>query len=259
VGVQYGLKALNSGSITAQQFLDLHEKIGGYDGDFNYVPNRVAGDPAAIRRAYESGLQLSRAGGLTAIPIFDITGGMNEDGGYHYQWFHFALRERLIEAAGNAANHVMWRGNPVPFDKAWSMFMTWVEAANADTSSLSAREKVLRHEPDAAADGCWSGPNEFIAERQSFDRLPSTRCNQLFPSYAFPRFIAGGPLAADIIKCRLKPPDRKHYEITFKDEEWKRLLTLFPQGVCDWSKPGVESRPVRTWSSFGPSSVNFVR
>jgi hypothetical protein len=40
---------------------------------------------------------------------------MNEDGGYHYQRFHFAQRERLAEAAGNAANQVMWRGNPVPF------------------------------------------------------------------------------------------------------------------------------------------------
>jgi hypothetical protein len=117
---------------------------------------------------------------------------MNEDGGYHYQRFHFAQRERLAEAAGNAANQVMWRGNPVPFAKAWSTFMTWVEPANADTSSLSAREKVLRHKPVAAVDGCWSGPNDFIAERQSFDRLPGTRCNRLFPSYEFPRSIAGG-------------------------------------------------------------------
>jgi hypothetical protein len=70
--------------------------------------------------------------------------------------------------------------------------MTWVEPANADTSSLSAREKVLRHKPVAAVDGCWSGPNDFIAERQSFDRLPGTRCNRLFPSYEFPRSIAGG-------------------------------------------------------------------
>jgi hypothetical protein len=84
------------------------------------------------------------------------------------------------------------------------------------------------------------------------------RCNQLFPSYEFPRSIAGGPLAADIIKCRLKPPDPRDYEIKFKHEDWKRLLTIFPQGVCDWSKPGVESRPVRTWFSFGPSPVNLV-
>jgi Tannase-like family of unknown function (DUF6351) len=247
IGVQYGLKALNAGAITPAQFLDLNEKIGGYDQDLNYVPQRVAGDPLAIRRAYESGLQLSGAGGLKSIPVFDITGGMNEDGGYHYQWFHFAQRDRMRSAAGDAANHVMWRGNPVPFAKAWSTFMDWVEAANADTSSLSAREKVLRHKPDSAVDGCWRSPDEFIAERQSFDRLPSSRCNALFPSYAFPRYIAGGPLAADIIKCRLKPPERKDYEIKFDDEEWKHLSAVFPQGVCDWSKPGAEGRALKSW------------
>jgi len=160
-------------------------------------------------------------------------------------------------SAGDSENHVMWRGSPVPFEKAWSAFMSWVEAARADTSSSSLRERTLRHKPEAAVEGCWNGPNEFIAERQSFDRLPSTRCNTLFPSFAFPRYVAGGPLAADIIKCQLKPVDRRDYEVKFADGEWKQLSAIFPRGVCDWTKPGVESRAVRTWSSFGPSPANL--
>jgi len=197
---------------------------------------------------------LSSAGGLKGIPIFDITGVMNEEGGYHYQWFHFAQRERLTRAAGDDANLVMWRGNPVPFAKAWSTFIAWVEAVSADTSTSSAREKTLRNKPRSAVDGCWSSPNEFIAERQSFDRLPSTRCNTLFPSFAFPRYVAGGPLAADIIKCSLKPLDRKDYKVKFEDADWKQLSASFPQGVCDWSKLGVASSTVKTWSSFGSLS-----
>jgi hypothetical protein len=86
----------------------------------------------------------------------------------------------------------------------WAMSFSRISQRKSNACEASA-EKILRHKPDAAVDGCWNGPDEFIAERQSFDRLPSTRCNQLFPSYAFPRFIAGGPLAADVIKCRLKP------------------------------------------------------
>ena len=66
----------------------------------------------AIRRAYQSGLELSGGGGLASIPVFDISGIYNDDGGYHYQWFHFALRERMSKANGNARNHVMWRGQP---------------------------------------------------------------------------------------------------------------------------------------------------
>jgi hypothetical protein len=257
VGVQYGLTALNSGAITRAQFIALNKGIGGYDSDFNYVQNRVAGDVYAIGRAYESGLQLSGAGGLKAIPIFDITGVMNEDGGYHYQWFHFAQRERLIKAAGDDANLVIWRGSPVPFEKAWSTFIGWVEAASADTSESSVRERTLRHKPGAAVDGCWSSAGEFIAERQSFDRRPGTPCNKLFPSFAFPRYIAGGPLAADIIKCQLEPLDRKDYKVQFDDEDWRQLSAVFPRGVCDWTKPGVASRAVRTWSSFGPSPDNL--
>jgi hypothetical protein len=253
VGVQYGLRALNAGAITQKQFLELNRNIGGYDSDFNYAQDRVEGDSHAIRRAYESGLQLSGSGGLKGIPIFDITGVMNEDGGYHYQWFHFAQRDRLIKAAGNDSNLVMWRGNPVPFEKAWSTFMTWVVAAKGDVSSLSVREKTLRNKPQSAVDGCWNSPNEFIAERQSFDHLPTTRCNTLFPSFAFPRYVAGGTLAADIIKCALKPLDRKDYQVKFEHDEWKQLSAIFPRGVCDWSKPGVGSRAVEPWSSFGPS------
>jgi hypothetical protein len=252
IGVQYGLNALNSGAISPKEFLALNKNIGGYDSDFNYVQNRVEGDANAIRRAYESGLELGSAGGLKGIPIFDITGVMNEEGGYHYQWFHFAQRERLTKAAGDDANLVMWRGNPVPFEKAWSTFIAWVEAASADTSTSAAREKTLRNKPGSAVDGCWISPNEFIAERQSFDRLPSTRCNTLFPSFSFPRYVAGGPLAADIIKCSLKPLDRKDYNVKFEDADWKQLSASFPQGVCDWSKRGVASSTVKTWSSFGP-------
>jgi hypothetical protein len=33
VGVQYGLAALKAGAITMAQFLDLNERIGGYDQD----------------------------------------------------------------------------------------------------------------------------------------------------------------------------------------------------------------------------------
>ena len=37
VGIQYGLEALNAAAITKEQFLDLNEKIGGFDIDGNVV------------------------------------------------------------------------------------------------------------------------------------------------------------------------------------------------------------------------------
>jgi hypothetical protein len=258
VGVQYGLAALNAGQITPTQFLNLNELIGGYDQDFNYVANRVVGDLGAIKRAQQSGLQLGGNGGLASIPLFDISGIYNDDGGYHYQWFHFATRDRMAQANGDTANHVMWRGSPVPFATAWSTFIQWVETVAADTSDLPARQKVIGDKPAAAVDGCWSSSTTFIAEPQVFGRLPNTQCNTLFPSYAFPRYVAGGPLAANNIKCQLKPVDLNDYQVNFTSAELTRLHNVFPNGVCDWSKPGVNQTGVVPWASFGPSPDNLV-
>ena len=49
-------------------------------------------------------------GGLASIPVFDIRLATTRTI-YHYQWYHFAVRERMIEANGHADNHVMWRGS----------------------------------------------------------------------------------------------------------------------------------------------------
>jgi hypothetical protein len=258
VGVQYGLGALNDGVITPKQFLDLNEGVGGYDADANYVAARSVGDAGAIRRAYQSGLQLSGGGGLASIPVFDISGLYDDDGGYHYQWFHFALRERMREANGDTRNHVMWRGSPVPFDKAWATFIAWTQAINADASAAGPREKTIRDKPAGAVDGCWTSPSDFIAEPQGFSRQSATPCNARFPSYGFPRLVAGGPLAADILECQLKPLDRTDYPDAFTAADWARLKRIFASGVCDWRKPGAQQTGVVPWASFGPAPENLV-
>jgi hypothetical protein len=258
VGVQYGLAALNSGSISKAQFLDLNERVGGYDHDFNYVASRVAGDVGAIERMQLSGVTFGGSGGMSEVPVFDISGIYNDDGGYHYQWYHFAARERLREVNGNTANHVMWRGNPVPFDTAWAAFAQWVDAVQADGSDAPQRVKVARNKPAQAVDGCWASSTKFIAEPQTFSRNPDSQCNTLFPTFAFPRYVAGGPLKANVYKCQLKRVDPSDYAVSFTDAELQRLRSIFPQGVCDWSRRGVGYRRVVTWPSFGPSRDNLV-
>jgi hypothetical protein len=255
-GVQYGLKALNSGAITVQQFLELNARIGGFDQDANYVPARAVGDSGAIRRAYEFGLTLGANGGLTSIPIVD-NASSNETGGYHYGWFHFAVRERLRKAAGGRSeNMVMWRstkGNALR-----DLFDTWMVAYRTDTSTAPQIEKVLKARPAGAVEGCYSAatPPAFIAEPLVFTRESTTRCSTQYPVYANPRYQAGGPLSADVLKCQLKPIDPKDYAVTFTASDMAKLKATFPEGVCDWSKPGVNQVPVRPWASLGPSGTN---
>lgn len=257
VGVQYGLDALNAGTVTTTQFLDLNEQVGGFDADANYIAARTVGDAGAMTRAQQSGLQLGGNGGLASIPVFDVSGLYNDDNGYHYQWFHFAMRDRMLAANGDTKNHVMWRGNPVPADTAWGAFIQWVVAYKADVAVGTQREKVARNKPAQAVDGCWSSPTQFIAEPQTLSSAPGTQCNTLFPSWTFPRRVAGGPVAANIMKCALKPVASASYTVAFTAAELARLQAVFPSGVCDWSKPGNQTGVV-TDGSFGPAPVNLV-
>jgi hypothetical protein len=75
--------------------------------------------------------------------------------------------------------------------------------------------------------------------------------------HAEARYVAGGPLAANIMKCDLKPVSREDYGVAFTDAEWTRLQEVFPDGVCDWSEPGSYTGVVAN-GSFGPSPVNLV-
>jgi hypothetical protein len=251
-GVQYGLNALNSGAITVQQFLELNERIGGFDQDANYVAQRAVGDAGAVRRAYEYGLTLGANGGLRSIPIVD-NATSNETGGYHYGWFHFAVRERLRRAAGRSDNMVMWRstqGNALR-----DLFDKWMVAYRSDTSSAAQIDKVLKARPAEAVEGCYdrSMPPRFIAESLVFTRDTTARCGTLYPVYANPRYQAGGPLSADVLKCQLKPIDPKDYAAAFTASDTARLKAIFPDGVCDWSKPGMNQVPVKPWASLGPA------
>jgi hypothetical protein len=45
--------------------------------------------------------------------------------------------------------------------------------------------------------------------------------------------------------------DFADYQVKLSDAQKERLKALFPGGVCDWSKPGVEQQPsAGPWQSF---------
>jgi len=252
------VNALNRGVITPKQFLDLNERVGGVDADSNYTPARTTGDALAIRRAYQAGLTLGANGGLKTIPVFD-NAQTNETGGYHYGWFHFAVRDRIRQANnGSSENFVMWRSNNAA--AAQELFDRWMDAYKRDGSTDSQRVKVLRAKPAPFVEGCYdrSTPPVFLAEPLVFTASPTSKCSALYPVYSNPRREAGGPLSANTLKCQLKPVDRKDYPVSFTDDEFARLRSIFPSGVCDFARPGAYETPVVPWASFGPSPVNAI-
>jgi hypothetical protein len=76
-------------------------------------------------------------------------------------------------------------------------------------------------------------------------------CNTLYPVHADPRIAAGGPRSGDILKCQRKPVKASDYRVAFTSSEQARLKAIFPQGVCDWSRPGVKQKPLKdSWLAY---------
>ncbi len=253
VGVQYGLKALNSGAITKAEFLDLNEKVGGRDVDGNIVPNRSNGDPRAIERAYRHGRVTS--GERWTLPIIHTRDYRDFNNDIHTRERSFATLERHLEANKTTANLVMWTTptGVVPGVNLAQMALLahnqWLENILADDSHHSYVAKVIRNKPDTLKDACWDAAGAKYEERPTLD--PVAKCNQLFPVHENVRIAAGGPVAGNILKCRLKPIRLTEYQVTFTDDERARLNAIFQHGVCDWSRPGVNQRQLLdTWLAY---------
>ena len=265
VGVQYGLAALKSGAISAQQFLDLNRAIGGFDNDGNYSAARGEADPEAVKRSYETGQVTYGGMGLKSTPIIDYRGYVDapENPNENHSRFHsFSMRARLEKVNGSAPNHIMLIESGLPGTRglfsdespvlihALSQMDEWLSRLNAGSGSRPSLTAIAKAKPADLTDACFTdGGTVKIAETQIYEG--DTKCNKLFPSYSTPRMVAGEPLANDVLKCQLKPIDAGDYGGRLGKDDLLEVKSIFPKGVCDYSKPGVGQVPTKaTWQSF---------
>jgi hypothetical protein len=252
VGVQYGLSAFNAGRISVEQFLDLNARVGGYDIDGNIVAARSVADRTALRIAYQTGRVDSGAGGLGSLPIIQFRPWRDDIGDVHDAIRSHSFRARLIATNGNADNHVNLVASNVGTGagalsavEVMSIRLVdqWVENVVNDTSDDSAAAKVVRNKPAGLVDACFTVTGERITDPAA--------CAQLYPVHANPRLAAGEPLAQDVLKCNLKNVSARNYARPLTAGDLSRLKTVFPQGVCDYSRRGVNQKPLAgTWLSY---------
>jgi hypothetical protein len=253
VGVQYGLEALNRGAISKREFLDLNRNIGGYDRDGVPRAEREAAEPEAVRLAYAAGRINSAGGSLGSIPILHYRSYNDSIGDIHDRERDFVMRERLRKIYGRYDNQVLWvypNGNRPLAAKVTGLAIDtmsqWLDGLQKDTSMAQAITKVVKAKPTAAVDGCWTADGTRIDEVATFDG--PGKCNELYPSHKNPRIVAGAPISDDITKCQLKAVNPADYKVQFAPAEMDELRTIFPAGVCDYSKPGVmQQSPVGTY------------
>jgi hypothetical protein len=256
VGVQYGLDALDAGIISVEQFLELNDRIGGLDIDGNITQARSEPDLTAIETAYATGRVNLFTGGLRWTPIIETRGYRDFNGDFHDRVRSYSMRERLLKYNGNADNHISWTSTPAAApmteERALAEMDAWLTAREKLAERrpwLDPAELTRRSRPKAIADGCVDPDGQWIIEPLTLD--PDAACNQLYPYHENPRMAAGGPASNEIVKCALTEPAREDYGVEFTDEQWARLLQIFDQGVCDWSRPGVGQVPFAgVWLHF---------
>lgn len=247
IGLQYGLAAVNSGAISVKEFLDLNEKVGGFDGDGNTQAARSEADPEALKLTYAGGFKNSFKGpGLANIPIITQRGNADAVGDIHDTMQDLIIRARLQRANGRSDNQIIWTlGSTSGYDYmagSLDLINKWLDNMAADPSPAST-DKVVRNKPAGANDACWNKTGTRIDEAASVD--PAASCNAVYPRFSTPRLTAGSPLVNDVLKCQLKPVNPADYSVAIAGADLARLQTIFPSGVCDWSKPGTSQEPLR--------------
>ena len=252
VGVQYGLKALLAGAISAEEFVTLNETIGGFDADGRRIAARTVADPAALPVMYRSGL-IGNGEQLGRVPTIDMR-GWDEQGLHHY-WFSYAQRDRLDaeSATGGHGNQLLWRygiGLIAPPSLQLSSLQTldaWLTALQtsaplAAVNTARTQAQIVAAKPASAVDFCYLSSDPGFTTRV-FDAATCDADARLIPR-ASPRQVSGGPRMENILKCQLKPWAAADYgSVVFTAPQRARLMATFATGVCDWTKPGVGQQP----------------
>jgi len=246
VGVQYGLAAFNAGEISAEQFLELNENIGGYDADGNITSSRSVADPQALSTAYRTGRVNSGEGSLGSIPIIDARRYVDRKGNIHDRIRTFVTEARLARANGDSDNRVILTNHGTDVDPIQLMDQ-WLNNLEKDNEEGTIREKVIRDKPTGLENACWTPDSEMIVETGK----DSGRCSELYKAHGDPRIVAGAPLTNDVLKCALKPVDSTEYKQPLSKAQLDRLRAIFLNGVCDYRRPGVGQQSIEgTWLDY---------
>jgi hypothetical protein len=252
-GVQYGLKALMSGAITAEEFVTLNAISGGVDKEANFQAARSVADRMALDVAYRAGIVMSGQQ-YAQTAVIDLRGW--DDRGIHHQYRSFSIRERLDREYGDHGNQVIWwfTNGLLPSGtlsgsltlEAFNAMDQWLSNLKSDTSSRPIEEKVRSAKPAGVADFCLVTGGTRVTDLgacEAADLAGGATAPSRFKVSASPRQVAGSPLSENILKCQLKPLNAADYApLLFTSDQWARLNATFPDGVCDWSQPGVGQR-----------------
>jgi hypothetical protein len=261
VGVQYGLQPLEQGLITPEQFVDLNQKIGGYDHNYDTTSSRLAADEPALRNDYRGGA-VNETNNMKGVAIIDLRGP--DAGSFHDAYRSWTIRARLEQVEGHfPKNDVMWFGEtPLIGDPDYAAeglvaMDGWLSAVEADHRSATLQQKIADDRPATVHDQCSNIPDVDQVVVPGGGEVCQSPVLQT--RFATPRMVAGESINTEQEKCQLKALRASdYYPITFSVSEWTELQQMFPHGVCNWSKPGVDQAPTIPWQTYQTSTGSVI-
>jgi len=212
---------------------------------------RTEGNLKAMRAVYKAGLVFM---GKIKIPVIDWRPYLEDELDMHNSHQSFAARQRIRDRRGNSDNQVIWFTDYVSgprFDQtpeALEVMDEWMMNILANPEGGVAGNKPVR-----AVDRCFNAAGAEIAAGENvwdgiLNNKPDGVCTQHFPIYGTSRIVAGGPFKGSIFKCQLKSVAQAiaggDYGVWSPSiSEQALLMQIFPQGVCDFSKPDAGLPP----------------
>ena len=221
---------------------------------------RREGNREAGYAAYRSGMVFR---GKLDIPVIDWRNYLEHRLDMHNSHQSFAARQRLLNYDGDASNQLIWftdaRPGAAQFNQTSQAFLVldrWIENIKANPG-----KSIAENKPADAKDACFATNGTLIATGDDvwdgiLDDDPAGVCTQAFPIYSTSRIVAGGPIEGGVFKCALQPVERALAHGLYgawqpSDAELAQLHGIFPQGVCDYSKPDLALPPELSGSSQG--------
>ena len=212
---------------------------------------RTAGDPIAMRAAYSSGHVF---GGRLDVPALDHRQYMERELDMHNSHQSFAVRQRVQQYMGHSDNLVVWFTDTTPGTpkasqtlEALAVMDEWMR-----NMRLAPGKGIVGNKPTKAVDSCFDLQGKPIyaggdAWSGILDNGAPGTCTQKFPLYGTSRIVAGAPIEGGIYNCARKPVEQAVADGTYAPwvpgaDDVARLKSIFPEGVCDYSKPD-QARP----------------
>ena len=192
--------------------------------------------------------------GKLKVPAIDHRQYMERELDMHNSHQSFAARQRVLRRMGDSDNMVIWFTDTTPGVPKASQSLEALAVMDRWMTNirLNPRKGIHRNKPAEATDACYDLQGRLMhrgddAWNGILDGKAPGVCTQAFPLYGTSRIVAGAPIEGGIYDCARKSVDAAVSAGTYapwapNPSEVVQLKQIFPEGVCDYSRPD-QARP----------------